>query len=153
MLRNKSSLLVLMAASWVAFVLIVVTVDSVWSGLFHVLRSAIGLVGLLVVIPLVFLNRLRTSALAFLISLLLVVYLADWALRIRDYMSVDVELGLLRSVGLVLSTPLRVSWRLAGDGQLLRALVESYWLSVMPLLQVVFLLLLIYQLTRKRTTG
>jgi len=152
MQQVKNWPLILLTASWLVFALIVVSFGPVWSGLLNIIKSLIGLVGLLLSVLCLFKNRSWVGGCLALSAALLGIYLFDWTGRVLEYLSVDPELGLFGTVGLVLSTPLSVSWKLAADGFPLRAFIEAYWTLGMPLLQLVFAALVAYQLKARRVS-
>lgn len=146
MRKDKSWHLAFVSATWVAFALIVILFDPVWSGFSNVVKSVIGLLGALISTLLLLRGRSWIPTSLVLAVLLIVVYVSDWAARVADYVSADPEFGVVGAVGTILAIPIRSAWKLAADESAIRAVAELYWTTGMPLLQLVIAIVLVYRL-------
>jgi len=150
MAQSKNWLLISINVTWLLFTLIVLFVESVWSGLPNVLRSVVGIAGLIVAVLCFFAIRAWITASLSIASALLLVYVVDWASRIAEYVDADPNAGALGAIGIVWTTPFRVAAKMLNEGSLLSASIELYWTVGMPMLQFVLGFLLINRLRAGR---
>ena len=141
----------LIAGSWFLFLLVIVFLDAVWSAPIHILKAAIGLLGVAVSVALLYRQRRwPIVASAVLAAILLLVYASEFGLRASSYKGVAPETSWLATVWLKVLTSYAAPLRLAEEGFVGRAAGELYWNLGMPLLQLIILALLIGQYRLKR---
>jgi len=151
MQKTKDLWILLFAGSWFLFALIIFFALPPWSGLINILTCVIGLIGAGFACLCLFLRRpwVLFACLGSAV-VLLSVYVIRWALFIQEYLSVDPEYGLLRTMWLPISSRLSIFLRLATDGRYLRALTELYWTLGMPVLQLVIISALFWPIGREK---
>jgi len=141
----------LIAASWFLFLLVVVLMDAAWSAPIHVLKAAIGLIGIAVSLALLYRQRAWTlTASAMLAATVVLVYAAELLFRVSSYRAADPEAGWLTTLWLKLWTSYAAPLKLAHEGSVGRAIGELYWNLGMPLVQIIILPVLVFQYRIKR---
>jgi hypothetical protein len=144
----------LIAASWICFALIILSLQAAWSSPLNALKSVIGLIGVVTSVALIY--RPRTWPLVICIVLgavLLLLYAVEFGARVESYTAVDPQFGVPATVWQKLSTSFVAPMKVIENGFLLRGLGELYWNLGMPLLQLILLALFAYQRASKATTS
>ena len=140
----KKSWLTVVAGSWFLFTLIILFYAPVWDGPINVLTCLVGLIG--TGFACIYLRwRWPWASLALVGSgvALLSIYVLKWGLFVNDYMLADAAPSLISTLWLLIWNRVFVAYKLVTGGQLIRAVIESYWELGMPLLQSIIVIFLV----------
>jgi len=130
------------ALAWFCYLPIVALHAGAWAGLFNIVRSVVGIVGAIVAIAVVRSGaRIAGQSMIPLGVTLLTIYLADWGLRVTEYVDADPGFGIARaSWQVVIATPVAAAIKLVGNGSIALAAAEIYWTLAMPAVQAIGLI-------------